>query len=132
REHHLIKTLNTGWTPTAHSDGSTTWAAPTGHTYTTRPLASVLFPHNSFHTEIPRRRHISLIDNHDREPTIPTRQRTRKHDREYRINAERTRNALEIALEQNRQRHHRQGSGGDRQKRGRPNTTYTDNDPPPF
>ena len=115
REHHLIKTLNTGWTPTAHSDGSTSWTAPTGHTYTTRPLASVLFPHNAFHTEIPRRRHISLIDDHDRTPTIPTRQRTRKHDREYRINAERARNALEIALEH---------------ARGAP--TYTDSDPPPF
>ncbi|MCV7430603.1 HNH endonuclease signature motif containing protein [Mycolicibacterium bacteremicum] len=99
REHHLIKTLNTGWAPAAHADGSTTWTAPTGHTYTTRPLASVLFPHNTIRTAIPRTRHISLIDHDDREPTLPTRQRTRKQDREYRINAERARNALQIALD---------------------------------
>ena len=90
----------------------------------------MLFPHNAFHTEIPRRRNISLIDDHDRTPTIPTRQRTRKQDREYRVNAERARNALEIALEQNRQRQDQQGPGGG--QRGRPNTTYADSDPPPF
>ncbi|MGW0159506.1 DUF222 domain-containing protein [Mycobacterium sp. NPDC003323] len=99
REHHLVKTLNTGWAPTAHPDGSTTWTAPTGHTYTTRPMAAVLFPHNTIHTDIPRIRHISLIDHDDRVPTLPTRQRTRKQDREYRINAERARNALQIALD---------------------------------
>ncbi len=99
REHHLVKTLNTGWTPTAHADGSTTWTAPTGHTYTTRPLAAVLFPHNTIRAEVPRTRRISLIDQDDREPALPTRQRTRKQDREYRVNAERARNALQIALD---------------------------------
>ncbi len=99
REHHLIKTLKIGWTPTAHTDGSTTWTAPTGHTYTTRPLGPVLFPHRAFDTDIPRTRHISLLDHDTREPTLPTRQRTRQQEREYRINAERVRNALEIALD---------------------------------
>ncbi|CDQ44036.1 HNH endonuclease signature motif containing protein [Mycolicibacterium neoaurum] len=99
REHHLIKTLKTGWIPTACPDGSTTWTAPTGHTYATRPLGPVLFPRKAFDTEIPRTRHITLLDHDNREPALPTRRRTRKRDREYRINAERVRNALEIALE---------------------------------
>ncbi|MGN7782672.1 DUF222 domain-containing protein [Mycolicibacterium sp. 22603] len=99
REHHLLKTLKTGWTPKAHPDGTTEWTAPNGHTYTTRPLAPILFPHNTSDIEIPRSRHITLIGERDREPDIPRRQRTRQLDREYRINAERTRNATEIALE---------------------------------
>ncbi|MEH3138205.1 MAG: DUF222 domain-containing protein [Mycolicibacterium neoaurum] len=103
REHHLLKTLKTGWTPKAHPDVTTTWSAPNGHTYTTTPLAPVLFPHNTIDTPIPRTRHITLIGERDnlgdREPDIPRRQRTRQHDRQYRINAERTRNATAIALD---------------------------------
>ncbi|WBP94493.1 DUF222 domain-containing protein [Mycolicibacterium neoaurum] len=78
REHHLIKTLKTGWTPTAHSDGSTTWTAPTGHAYTTRSLGPVLFPRNACDVEIPSPRRISLIGHAGRQPTLPTRRRTRK------------------------------------------------------
>ena len=99
REHHLLKTLKTGWTPQAHPDGTTEWTSPTGHTYTTMPLAPILFPHNTIDTPIPRARHITLIGERDREPDIPRRQRTRQHDRQHRINAERTRNAGELALE---------------------------------
>ncbi|MEH3129297.1 MAG: DUF222 domain-containing protein [Mycolicibacterium neoaurum] len=99
REHHLLKTLKTGWTPKAHPDGTTEWTAPNGHTYTTMPLAPILLPHNTIDTPIPRARHITLIGERDREPDIPRRQRTRQHDRDYRINAERTRNAAELALE---------------------------------
>ncbi|MGN7778247.1 HNH endonuclease, partial [Mycolicibacterium sp. 22603] len=75
------------------------WTAPNGHTYTTMPLGPVLFPHMTSEVEIPRARHITLIDHPGREPDIPRRQRTRQHDREYRINAERTRNATAIALD---------------------------------
>ncbi|WP_241471899.1 HNH endonuclease signature motif containing protein [Mycolicibacterium neoaurum] len=103
REHHLLKTMKTGWTPKAHPDGTTTWSAPNGHTYTTKPLGPVLFGHNTSEVEIPRARHITLIGERDnlgdREPDIPRRQRTRQRDREYRINAERTRNAGELALD---------------------------------
>ncbi|CDQ47114.1 HNH endonuclease signature motif containing protein [Mycolicibacterium neoaurum] len=103
REHHLLKTVKVGWTPKAHPDGTTTWTAPNGHTYTTKPLGPVLFPHNTIDTPITRTRHITLIGERgnlgDREPDIPRRQRTRQHDRQYRINAERTRNAGELALE---------------------------------
>ncbi|MFI2839935.1 DUF222 domain-containing protein [Mycolicibacterium sp. PDY-3] len=99
REHHLLKTLKTGWTPTAHPDGTTEWTSPSGHRYATKPLAPVLFPHRTSAVDIPRARHITLIDHPDREPDIPRRQRTRQHDRQYRINAERTRNATAIALD---------------------------------
>ncbi|WP_241472845.1 HNH endonuclease signature motif containing protein [Mycolicibacterium neoaurum] len=103
REHHLLKTLKTGWAPKAHPDGTTEWTSPSGHTYTTMPLAPVLFPHNTIDIPIPRTRHITLIGERgnlgDREPDIPRRQRTRQHDRQYRINAERTRNATAIALD---------------------------------
>ncbi|WP_338044419.1 HNH endonuclease signature motif containing protein [Mycolicibacterium neoaurum] len=111
REHHLLKTLKTGWTPTAHPDGTTTWSAPNGHTYTTTPLGPVLFPHNTIDTPIPRTRHITLIGERgnlgDREPDIPRRQRTRQHDRQYRINAERTRNAAELAISFKSDAHHK-------------------------
>ncbi|MGN7778314.1 DUF222 domain-containing protein [Mycolicibacterium sp. 22603] len=99
REHHLLKTMKTGWTPKARPDGSTTWTAPNGHTYTTMPLAPILFPHNISDVDIPRSRRIILIGERDRDPDIPRRQRTRQHDRDYRINAERTRNATAIALD---------------------------------
>ncbi|SDE00066.1 protein of unknown function [Mycolicibacterium neoaurum] len=103
REHHLLKTVKTGWTPKAHPDGTTTWTAPNGHTYTTKPLGPILFPHNTIDTPITRTRHITLIGERgnlgDREPDIPRRQRTRQHDRQYRINSERTRNATAIALD---------------------------------
>ncbi|AHC27539.1 DUF222 domain-containing protein [Mycolicibacterium neoaurum] len=99
REHHLLKTLKTGWTPTAHPDGTTEWTAPSGHRYATMPLGPVLFPHNRSDVEIPRTRHITLIDERNCEPAIPRRQRTRQHDRDYHINAERTRNAAAVALD---------------------------------
>ncbi|MDO3399952.1 DUF222 domain-containing protein [Mycolicibacterium neoaurum] len=99
REHHLLKTMKTGWTPTAHPDGTTEWTSPSGHRYATMPLGPVLFPHNRSDVEIPRTRHITLIDQPDREPDIPRRQRTRQHDRDYRINAERTHNAAAVALD---------------------------------
>ncbi|MGW0162943.1 DUF222 domain-containing protein [Mycobacterium sp. NPDC003323] len=135
REHHLLKTMPTGWMPTAHPDGRTTWTAPTGHRYTTTPLAAILFPHNTIDVPIPPVRHISLIDDCDNKPVLPRRQRTRKQDREYRINAERTRNSVELALEQARgqppptypaPRTARAGGYFDE------TTAYTDSDPPPF
>ena len=134
REHHLVKTLHTGWTPTAHSDGSTTWVAPTGHAYAVAPLAAVLFPHNNIHTEVPRARHISLIDDGNLEPVLPARQRTRKRDREYRVNAERTRNALEIALERARgqTRPAFRTSGPTAGYFDRSAAGHADDDPPPF
>jgi hypothetical protein len=104
RLHHLIKTF-CGWTPHAQPDGSIQWSAPTGHTYTTTPGASMLFPHWNIQTPIPRTRAISLINDTDRDTTVPnrktmpTRTRTRAQDRAQRIKCERTRNQLQLALE---------------------------------
>jgi hypothetical protein len=98
RLHHLIKTF-CGWTPEAKPDGRIHWTAPTGHTYTTTPGASMLFPHWNIETPIPRKRAISLINDADRDTKMPTRKRTRAQDRAQRIKAERTRNQLQVALE---------------------------------
>ncbi len=142
REHHLVKTFRSGpngWTVKARPDGATEWTAPTGHTYVSAPGAAILFPHWNIHTDVPPPRHISLIHDDHRGKMMPTRQRTRAQDREYRINAERSRNATELALaaaarEQNQ----------DRIANGTtpPDGTYNDsfssggvtnnNDPPPF
>ena len=101
REHHLLKTFRTGpngWTMAARPDGATHWTSPTGHTYVTTPGAAVLFPHWNIHTEVPPPRPISLLHDEHRGTMMPTRARTRTQDRDYRINAERTRNATELAL----------------------------------
>ncbi|KAA0113111.1 HNH endonuclease signature motif containing protein [Mycolicibacterium sp. P9-22] len=98
RLHHLIKTFG-GWTPHATPDGSIQWSAPTGHTYTKAPGASMLFPHWNIETPIPRKRAISLIGDTDRDTKMPTRTRTRAQDRAQRIKTERTRNQLQLALE---------------------------------
>ncbi|KAA0113305.1 HNH endonuclease signature motif containing protein [Mycolicibacterium sp. P9-22] len=98
RLHHLIKTFG-GWTPTAQPDGSIQWSAPTGHTYTKAPGASMLFPHWNIESPIPRKRAISLINDTGRDTKMPTRTRTRAQDRAQRIKTERTRNQLQLALE---------------------------------
>ena len=82
----------------ARPDGATHWTSPTGHTYVTTPGAAVLFPHWNIHTEVPPPRPISLLHDEHRGTMMPTRARTRTQDRDYRINAERTRNATELAL----------------------------------
>ncbi|MDO0976108.1 HNH endonuclease signature motif containing protein [Mycolicibacterium frederiksbergense] len=109
RLHHLVKTFG-DWTPTAQPDGTTHWSAPTGHSYSKAPGASILFPHWNIQTPIPRKRAISLINDHDRDTKMPVRQRTRVQDRAQRITTERTRNQLERALER----------------------AASDSDPPPF
>ncbi|MCF6386268.1 HNH endonuclease [Mycobacterium sp. MBM] len=104
REHHLLKTMRSGWTPSVHADGSTTWTAPTGHRYTTTPGAAILFPYSNLDTPVPRVRRISLIDDPaGRGSAMPTRPRTRAQTREQRVNAERTRNATELSLQQMRE-----------------------------
>ncbi|WP_395311839.1 DUF222 domain-containing protein [Mycobacterium sp. AMU20-3851] len=143
REHHLLKTFRTGpngWTVTAGPDGSTEWRAPTGHTYVTTAGAAILFPHWNSHTDVPPPRHISLLhDDHrgTQDSMMPTRARTRAQDREYRINAERTRNATELALahaavgDVKAGDTHR-GVGRDNEGWSTIGGVYNDSDPPPF
>ncbi|WP_395310013.1 DUF222 domain-containing protein [Mycobacterium sp. AMU20-3851] len=143
REHHLLKTFRTGpngWTVTAGPDGSTEWRAPTGHTYVTTAGAAILFPHWNIHTDVPPPRHISLLHDEHWDAMMPTRARTRTQDREYRINAERTRNATELALAAAARDGTTDGSYvGRRATTGRiyddPSATggiTNNNDPPPF
>ena len=122
----------------AHPDGRTEWTAPTGHTYLTTAGAAILFPHWNIHTDVPPPRPISLIHDDHRDARMPTRQRTRAQDREYRINAERARNATELALAHTTNNHTRR----DTRTNQRPAPGYfdhagrragiADHDPPPF
>ena len=122
----------------AHPDGRTEWTAPTGHTYVTTAGAAILFPHCNIHTDVPPPRPISLIHDDHRDALMPTRQRTRAQDREYRINAERARNATELALARSaRTRESGEIPGADSAADDPFAPTaisgvYTDSDPPPF
>ena len=90
RKHHLVKTFWAGFTDRQNPDGTVEFTTPTGHTYTTRPLSTLLFPHTDTTTApLP-------------EPTgppppkadgqmMPRRATTRTQQRTYRINAERKR-----------------------------------------
>ena len=44
RKHHLVKTFWPGWTDQQLPDGTLLVTTPTGHTYTTKPAAALLFP----------------------------------------------------------------------------------------
>ena len=44
RKHHLVKTFWPGWTDRQLPDGTLLVTTPTGHTYTTKPAAALLFP----------------------------------------------------------------------------------------
>lgn len=89
RLHHLLKTF-CGWAPKAAPDGTITWTAPTGHTYVTRPGASMLFPHWNIESAIPPLR--PVVANPGRQSKMPRRPRTRAQDRAQRIKAERALN----------------------------------------
>lgn len=96
REHHLLKTF-CGWTPQLASDGTVTWTAPTGHTYTKRVGASILGGAVA-RTEVPPARPVTQpADNADRGRMMPRRSRTRAQECAHRIKAERARNTAELA-----------------------------------
>ena len=62
RLHHLLKTFCEGWTEHQSPDGTLTITTPTGHTYTTTPFSTLLFPSWTTTTDPPTRP----------EPTRPT------------------------------------------------------------
>jgi hypothetical protein len=96
REHHLLKTF-CGWTPQLASDGTVTWTAPTGHTYTKGVGASILGG-AVVRTEVPPARPVTrLADDADRGRMMPRRSRTRAQECVHRITAERARNTAELA-----------------------------------
>lgn len=100
RQHHLLKTFWPGWSERQLPDGTLLVTTPSGHTYTTKPLSSLLFP--AWNTTIAAPPEVSPpaatpppTANPGRQLMMPTRRQTRAKSRAYRINAERARNAAE-------------------------------------
>jgi hypothetical protein len=100
RQHHLLKTFWSGphgWRDQQHPDGTITWTAPSGQTYTTRPGSRLLFPTLCLPTgQLPAAPTTELPPG-QRGIMMPTRRRTRQQDRAYRISAERALNAAHVA-----------------------------------
>ncbi len=90
RRHHLVKTFWSGpggWHDEQQPDGTVTWRAPGGRTYTTRPGSLLHFPRLCAAT--------AAVDTRERAPatatglTMPRRAVTRAEARARRIDAER-------------------------------------------
>ncbi|OBK51802.1 HNH endonuclease signature motif containing protein [Mycobacterium sp. 1081908.1] len=92
RLHHLLKTF-CGWRDQQLADGTVIWRLPDGHTYITTPGSALLFPSLCAPTV-----DLSVPDAPDtrrcgeRTAKMPTRRRTRAHERAARIAAERHHN----------------------------------------
>lgn len=97
RAHHLLKTFWPGWRDQQRPDGTVVWTAPSGHTYTTRPGSSLLFPTLCLPTGDLPTPPPGRPPSPGRTLKMPTRARTRAQDREYRIKAERALNAAHVA-----------------------------------
>jgi hypothetical protein len=96
RIHHLVKTFWTGedgWTDRQLPDGTLTWTAPSGLTYTTRPGSTLLFPDwNTTTTPLPPPASGPTAPSNHRGQMMPKRKRTRTQQRTARIKAERALN----------------------------------------
>lgn len=100
--HHLLKTFYTGvggWADRQQPDGTVTWTAPSGQTYTTIPTGSIFFPVLSTPTG-----RLVLPDRVPAPDTVrgvmmPRRQRTRATEHRYRITWERRINEERLAQE---------------------------------
>jgi len=96
RIHHLLKTFWTGWHDEQRPDGTIAWTSPSGHRYITQPGSRLFFPALCVPTgKLPTARQYRSPD--DRGVMMPTRRRTRHHDRVRRIDAERSLNAARVA-----------------------------------
>jgi hypothetical protein len=102
RRHHLLKTFYcgpNGWRDLQQPDGTVLWTSPTGHTYTTKPGASLLFPLFGQATgklSLPAWTPTADVS---RGIMMPTRLRTRAADQAARYKWERDINAARIAVE---------------------------------
>ncbi len=106
RLHHLIKTFRPGWTDTQHPDGTLVITTPTGTQCTTKPLSTLLFPNWNTTTPqppTPRPHTPTPPDQHHRNLKMPTRRRTRAHNRAAYITRERHLNNLERTTQQARE-----------------------------
>ncbi|GFG56804.1 HNH endonuclease [Mycolicibacterium murale] len=103
REHHLAKTFPTTagqWIDEQLPNGDIYWTAPTGHSYLTEPRSRTLLPHANLTTSTTPFIHPNTRRRAATPTTpMPTRQRTRQHDRAQRITTEREHNALLRALD---------------------------------
>lgn len=101
RKHHLVKTFWTGWRDVQLPDGTVTWTAPSGLTYTTRPGSRIFFPAwNTTTAELPHTLSPTTTIG-DRGVMMPQRRRTRAAERVHRITCERALNDAHVA-ERNR------------------------------
>ena len=99
RTHHLIKTFLRGWSDRQMADGTVVVTTPTGHTYTTRPGSSLVFP--SWAASTPAPPFTPAEPAELRALNMPLRKRTRSQSRADRIKAERALNDADVA-ERNR------------------------------
>jgi Domain of unknown function (DUF222) len=91
RLHHLMKTF-WGWQDRQLPDGTLIWTSPSGQTYVTTPGSALLFPSlcaptGTLESDRPRCT--------NRAAMVPTRRRTRAHNRARYIAAQRRRNRAE-------------------------------------
>jgi hypothetical protein len=97
RKHHLLKTFWPGWSNVQLPDGTLLITTPTGHTYTTKPCAALLFP--SFDTTTaalrPPKAGSPRLPGHTL--SMPTRKQPRAKTRAERIRAERALNDASAA-----------------------------------
>jgi hypothetical protein len=93
RKHHLIKTFHDGWSDEQLPDGTVVITTPTGHTYTTKPGITLLFPRWNVKTPAPPG--TAPAPNTHRALKMPRRKRTRAQTKADRINAERAHNTRE-------------------------------------
>ncbi|KMO76645.1 hypothetical protein MCHLDSM_02794 [Mycolicibacterium chlorophenolicum] len=121
-----MKTFWEGWTDTQTADGTVRVTTPTGHTYTTKPFSSLLFPSWNTTTGPPPPSGTTPPRRPGRSLMMPTRGRTRAQNRAARITRERELNAL--------QRQHDRNAKPQPQQHNTAITPEPDcgDDPPPF
>ncbi len=116
RYHHLLKTFYTGcggWADRQLPDGTVTWTAPTGHTYTTKPGSSLFFPVLATSTGELKVARSGELYSRARGLMMPRRKRTRAEDRRYRVAAERRINEERLAQELLAKQHRERAAGDD-------------------
>jgi Domain of unknown function (DUF222) len=100
RYHHLLKTFYTGvggWADRQLPDGTVEWTAPTGRTYTTKPVGAEFFPALAIPTGelvLPK---AGSPATGNRGLMMPTRRHTRATERATRITSERRINEQRLA-----------------------------------
>jgi Domain of unknown function (DUF222) len=106
RTHHLLKTFYTGlvgWSDRQLPDGTVTWTAPTGHTYSTEAHGAALFSALAQPTGDLGETSAAKVSA-NRGVMMPTRRQTREQDRRDRIAKERRQREELIAEEQRKRR----------------------------